>query len=222
MCYSNVRWHQTCKVLLHMSAGLSEAHHTVTLLSSKEKKHPLTLKKQATELQSTSSSKILKLYHHIKEILINIETCSWANTFSSSSTHTSVTHVEIQGQNQMLSCWDSRSDINFNSFIFAGKIKSKSSKVELPRCLYIKRTPATLHPTTGWTNWANAVPNSKATLSSNQAMTVRRFTGEHFQAWQNILPYQQDGWTSCTQQHFWHASCISSSPSENLMQIMPQ
>lgn len=29
-----------------------------------------------------------------------------------------------------------------------------------------------------------------------------RFTGEHFQAWQNVLPWQQDGGMSCTQQHF--------------------
>lgn len=49
MCCSKVSWHQTWKVLLHVSARLSEAHHTVTLLSS-TKNHPLTLAKQATEL----------------------------------------------------------------------------------------------------------------------------------------------------------------------------
>lgn len=57
----------------------------------------------------------------------------------------------------MLRCWDGGSNVNFsNSFIFAGKIKSKSSKAELPWCLCTWRehqtaTRATLHPTTGWT-----------------------------------------------------------------------
>lgn len=94
MCYSNVSWHQTWKVLLHTSARLSEAHHTVTLLSSEGKNtlSHLQSKLQSCSLQSSSYSRILKFYHQFKEILINTDICSWAmlRTHSAQAAHTQV------------------------------------------------------------------------------------------------------------------------------------
>lgn len=107
MCYSNVSWHQTCKVLLHTSARLSEAHHTVTLISSKEKKTSSHKSKlQSCSLQSSSSSRILKFYTHIKEIPIKIEICSWAmlRTYSAQAAHTQVPPMLISKVRIRCSC----------------------------------------------------------------------------------------------------------------------
>lgn len=156
MCYSNVSWHQTCKVLLHTSARLSEAHHTATLLSPRGKNHPLTLTKQATELLTAKQDfKTLYSYQgNFPSILRFVAGPCWE-------------HIQLkQHTHRCHPCWYPRPESGAQvwaqwvrcklviSFISAGKIKSNSSEVELPWCWCTWRehqaaTAAALHQAWG-------------------------------------------------------------------------
>lgn len=96
-----------------------QRHTTLSHCSlQKEKKHPLTLKKQAIELltakkQLLQDFKTLYSYQGNSHQHWDLWLGHAENIFSSSSTHTGVTHVDIQGHNEVLSCWDSGWDVNF-------------------------------------------------------------------------------------------------------------
>lgn len=144
--------------------------------------------KWATELLTAKKQPLQDFkslyYHHTKGILINFsEICSWAmlRTHSAQTVHTQVppmlvTEVRIQ----MLRCWDIGSDLNLsNSFIFASKIRASLQKWNYPdACVHKENIKLLymLHYTQPQCELFefSAKHNSKATLSRNQGMIVRR------------------------------------------------
>lgn len=89
--------------------------HT-TLSHCSLQKEKIILSHLQSKLQSCSlQSRILKLYTHTMEIPINIEICSWAMLRACSAQAWGVTHADTQGQNQVLRCGHSGSDVNLLS-----------------------------------------------------------------------------------------------------------